>query len=320
MLVCIIIYDTPLFVFTFLIPIGLIVFSLSLIIGHFITEPLRFLYAKTKAFLDGNTQISFKPDGRLYESDLLAQSFEDLAKTSASQQADLVLREKRQKEFVSDVAHELRTPLTSIHGNAEILLDPELPDEMHDKFCNIIITESERLGRLTNDLLTLQRIENEETRLELRRVNLNNLASDVLDALEPILRQRKANTRIIGEAPDVLGNLDRLKQVVSNLVENASRFIEPGGNITIELFGLKGNSIIAVKDDGKGFGDADPKLLFDRFYRADSSRSRETGGTGLGLSIVRSITEAHDGTVEAVNLPDGGACFIVALPSIPIES
>ncbi|MCQ4881969.1 ATP-binding protein, partial [Alistipes onderdonkii] len=137
------------------------------------------------------------------------------------------------------------------------------------------------------------------------RVNLKGLAHSVIDALEPILRDREANTEIVGEAPDVLGNPDRLKQAVTNLVENASRFIDPGGHITIELFGRRGNSILAVKDDGPGFGDADPKLLFDRFYRADASRSRGPGGTGLGLAIVKSVVEAHDGTVEAINLPEG---------------
>ena len=178
------------------------------------------------------------------------------------------------------------------------------------------IAESERLSRLTHDLLTLQRIDDNAMPMELSRVNLRELATGVLDALEPILRDRHANTEIVGEAPDVLGDPDRLKQAVTNLVENASRFIEPDGHITIELFGLKGNSILAVKDDGTGFGDIDPQLLFDRFYRTDASRSRGTGGTGLGLAIVKSVVESHDGTVEAINLPDGGACFIIALPSI----
>ena len=223
-----------------------------------------------------------------------------------------MLKERRQAAFVGDVAHELRTPLTAIRGNAEMLLDPDLPPEMHDKFLSIIIGESERLSRLTNDLLTLKRIESDVMPFELSRVNLGKVCREVLDMLEPILREREANTEVVGEAPDVLGNPDRLKQVVSNLVENASRFIDPGGHIVIELFGLRGNSIVAVKDDGCGFGDVDPALLFDRFYRTDSSRSRDTGGTGLGLAIVKSVVEAHDGTVEAINLSDGGACFIVA--------
>ena len=225
-------------------------------------------------------------------------------------------REAQLKTQIESMSHALRTPLTAIRGNAEMLEDPDLPPELHEKFCSIIIAESERLSRLTHDLLTLQRIDDNAMPMELSRVNLRELATGVLDALEPILRDRHANTEIVGEAPDVLGDPDRLKQAVTNLVENASRFIEPDGHITIELFGLKGNSILAVKDDGTGFGDIDPQLLFDRFYRTDASRSRGTGGTGLGLAIVKSVVESHDGTVEAINLPDGGACFIIALPSI----
>lgn len=317
-LVCVLAFGVSPKAFLLLIPTGLITFVLSLIIGHFLAEPLHMLVKKTEAIRSG-MEVSFDPDGRLYEADELSRTIDLLVKKTKSQQIDLMVKENRQAAFVSDVAHELRTPLTAIRGNAEMLEDPDLPPELHDKFCSIIITESERLSRLTNDLLTLQRIEDSDVSLELSRVNLKGLAHGVVDALEPILRDREAHVSIVGEAPDVLGNLDRLKQAVTNLVENASRFIDPGGHITIELFGLRGNSILAVKDDGPGFGDIDPKLLFDRFYRTDASRSRGTGGTGLGLAIVRSVIEAHDGTVEAVNLPDGGACFIVAIPSIPSD-
>ena len=302
--------------FLLLAPAGAVTFVLSLVIGHFLAEPLLLLVKRAQAFRVGD-DAAFEPDGRLYEADELARSFNELARTAKVQQKDLVLKERRQAAFVGDVAHELRTPLTAIRGNAEMLLDPDLPPEMHDKFLSIIIGESERLSRLTNDLLTLKRIESDVMPFELSRVNLGKVCREVLDMLEPILREREANTEVVGEAPDVLGNPDRLKQVVSNLVENASRFIDPGGHIVIELFGLRGNSIVAVKDDGCGFGDVDPKLLFDRFYRTDASRSRGTGGTGLGLAIVKSVVEAHDGSVEALNLPDGGACFIVALPAIP---
>ena len=302
--------------FLLLAPAGAVTFVLSLVIGHFLAEPLLLLVKRAQAFRVGD-DAAFEPDGRLYEADELARSFNELARTAKVQQKDLVLKERRQAAFVGDVAHELRTPLTAIRGNAEMLLDPDLPPEMHDKFLSIIIGESERLSRLTNDLLTLKRIESDVMPFELSRVNLGKVCREVLDMLEPILREREANTEVVGEAPDVLGNPDRLKQVVSNLVENASRFIDPGGHIVIELFGLRGNSILAVKDDGCGFGDVDPALLFDRFYRTDASRSRDTGGTGLGLAIVKSVVEAHDGTVEAINLSDGGACFIVALPAIP---
>jgi two-component system OmpR family sensor kinase len=289
---------------------------LSLIIGYFLAGRLRLLVKKVRAYRAG-ASVEFEPDGRLYEADELSDAMGELVKKLESQRADLVRETRRQNEFVSDVAHELRTPLTAIRGNAEMLEDPDLPPTMRERFTGIIVAESERLTRLVNDLLTLQRIENDSTPAgELRRVNLRDVAQSVVDTLHPILVDRGANVKIVGEAPDVLGNADRLKEALTNLVENASRFIEPGGHITIDLSGLHGNSVIQVKDDGAGFGDIDPNLLFGRFYRADSSRARNTGGTGLGLAIVKSIVNAHDGTIEAVNLPQGGANFIIAIPSI----
>lgn len=313
---CELLFQLPWWLLLMLIPTAFLTFVLSLIIGYFLAEPLRLLLKKVKAYRAGAT-VSFAPDGRLLEADELSDSMDALVTKLESQQAELARENRRQSEFVSDVAHELRTPLTAIRGNAEMLEDPDLPPEMRAKFASIIVGESDRLGRLVNDLLTLQRIEHDEAQLQtLARVDLRKVAQSVIDTLRPILEERGANVSIVGEAPDVLGNADRLKEMLTNLVENASRFIEPGGHIIIDLCGLHGNAVIQVKDDGTGFGDIDPNLLFDRFYRADASRARNTGGTGLGLAIVKSIVEAHDGTVEAVNLPEGGANFIIAIPAI----
>ena len=316
MFICGIVYGLPWVSFLLVLPVSAVTFVLSLIIGYLLAEPLRLLLKKVRAYRAG-AKVSFEPDGRLYEADELSEAMDLLVKKLESQSADLVRESRRQSEFVSDVAHELRTPLTAIRGNAEMLQDPDLPPAMREKFTSIIVGESERLSRLVNDLLTLQRIENNDTPAdELKRVNLRDVAQSVVDTLHPILVERGANVRIVGEATDVLGNFDRLKEAFTNLVENASRFIEPGGHIVIDLCGLRGNSVVQVKDDGVGFGDIDPNLLFGRFYRADTSRARNTGGTGLGLAIVKSIIDAHDGTIEAVNLPEGGANFIVAIPSI----
>lgn len=299
-----------------LVPIAAVTFLLGYVIGHFLTEPLRELTEKVRA-RKADTAFVFSSKGRLREADDLADCLEELAQYANARQKELAVREKRQSQFISDVAHELRTPLTAIRGNAEMLQDPDLPPEMHERFCETIIRESQRLTNLTKDLITLEKIQGSNTQTkELARLNMKTVVEEVMNNLYPILVERKANTTVIGEAPDILGNADQMKQVIQNLVENASRFIQPGGHITVELRGLKGNCVISVKDDGCGFGDIDPKLLFDRFYRTDSSRQRGTGGTGLGLAIVKSIVEAHDGTVEAVNLSGGGACFIVAIPAI----
>lgn len=313
--ICVLRYNLSASAAALLIPAALLTFTLSLIIGHFLSEPLNLLVKKVRAYRSG-ANVSFEPTGQLREADDLSITINDLVKKVSSQQADLTREANRQNAFVSDVAHELRTPLTAIRGNAEMLEDPDLPPTLHAKFVHIIVSESERLSHLVNDLLTLQHIENEEGSTALKRVNLRSVAQSVVDTLGPILRERQANVQITGEAPDVLGNPDRLKEALTNLVDNATHFIEPGGHIVIELCGLKGNAVIQVKDDGTGFGDVDPKLLFGRFYRTDFSRARNSGGTGLGLSIVKSIVEAHDGTIEAVNLPQGGACFIIAIPAI----
>ena len=298
-------------------PVAVFTFAFSLLIGHFLSEPLTHLAAHLRDFRTGDPAPATVPiDGRIEEVDRLTVGVNRLSETIRTQQESLASRESRESTFVSDVAHELRTPLTAIRGNAEMLSDPDLPPAMREKFTGIIVEESRRLSNLVNDLLALQRLESGNIATEFSRVDLGQVAREVVDSLSPLLREREANCQVIGEAPDVLGNRDRLKQVVFNLVENASRFIEPGGHITVELMGARGNSVLSVRDDGCGLGDADPKLLFDRFYRGDPSRNRGTGGTGLGLAIVKSVVDAHDGTVEAFNLPDGGACFLVAIPSI----
>lgn len=300
---------------------------LSLVVSYYLMNPLNKVIhqGRVRAGLEPDEKgaqvsdgsVPVESDGTLFEAEQLAECLNEMEKKAAVQRQNLALKESRQNSFISDVAHELRTPVTAIHGTAEMLLDPDLPDDMRERFTTTIVRESDRLSRLTNDLLTLQRLETGKAAApEFTRVNLRSVAHEVVNMLEPVLTERQAQVEISGEAPDVLGNRDQLKQVVSNLVDNASRFIDPDGHIWIELLGLHGNAVITVKDDGCGFGNVDPKLLFDRFYRVDSSRNRATGGTGLGLSIVKTIVTEHDGTVEALNLPEGGACFIVAIPAI----
>ncbi|MCD8200302.1 MAG: HAMP domain-containing histidine kinase [Coriobacteriaceae bacterium] len=228
-------------------------------------------------------------------------------------------REAVQAQFVSDVSHEIRTPLTAIRGTAETLLDGDVPPDMSKRFLEQIIDECDRLTRMANDLLTLQRAE--ATDMDLTRLNLRTLAENCALLMDSMLEERGVNLEIVGEAPDVNGNSDAINQILFNLIENASRYAGEGGTIRVELAGMQDHSVIAVKDTGPGFGDEVPAHLFDRFYRADQSRSREhkSGNSGLGLAIVKALTTAMGGTVEAANLADGGAVFIVALPSLPAE-
>lgn len=301
------------------IPLAALVFIGAFVLSGILLPPLDNLTKKAKKIAAGDIQVS------LEEGDLdaapqvvrdLAEALEKSNNRLRSAFAEVNAESKRQSQFISDVSHELRTPLTAIRGAAETLMDEDIAPEDRQRFLNTIVFESERLTRLANDLMTLQRIEG-DGEIVLKRVNLHDIVEHATDMLEPLLADREVILSISGEAPDVLGDPDRLQQVVQNLVENASRFVGEGGRIHVELSGIKEHSVITVSDNGPGFGDIDPARLFDRFYRGDFSRARTKGGIGLGLAIVKAIVSAHDGTVEAVNLPDKGACFIVAIPSLP---
>lgn len=228
---------------------------------------------------------------------------------------ELLTEEARQAQFVSDVSHEIRTPLTAIRGTAETLLDGGVPEELQRRFLAQIINECDRLTRLANDLLTLQKAEGQD--MELSRLDLRAVADNCALLMGELLEERGCRLELSGEAPDVDGNADAINQILVNLIENASRYAKE--RVRVEISYVNGYSVVAVMDDGPGFGDEDPSHLFDRFYRADQSRVRHkgSGNSGLGLAIVKALTTAMGGTVEAVNLPNAGAAFIVALPSLP---
>jgi two-component system OmpR family sensor kinase len=301
------------------VPFSVFAFFITMWISGLILLPLERLVEKTRKLASGDLSVKFTDESALVSPVALREVNTSLDKVTTrvrSTMAEVTAESKRQGQFISDVSHEIRTPLTAIRGAAETLMDEDIPYEDRERFCETIIRESERLTRLANDLLTLQRIEG-DGEIKLKRVDLHDIVEFAAAMLEPLLEEREVILTISGEAPDVLGDPDRLQQVAQNLIDNASRFVGIGGRIHVELSGIREHSVITVSDNGPGFGDIDPARLFDRFYRGDFSRARTTGGIGLGLTIVKAIVTAHEGTVEAVNLPDGGACFIVAIPSLP---
>ena len=307
--------EPQLWTFVLVVSLGLLTFFCTYAATGIYFGPLGRILIKAKQLADGQYSVHFT-DEKISTAPLgvqeLAVSMETVAARVRSAIADTAIEGKRQRQFIGDVSHELRTPLTAIRGAAETMMDEDVPYEDRRHFSETIVRESERLTRLTNDLLTLQRIEG-DGEVVLKRVDLHDVVEKAAALLEPLLDERQVVLNINGEAPDVLGDPDRLQQVVQNLVENASRFVGQGGRVNVTLSGIRGHSVITVADNGPGFGDINPARLFDR---GDSSRARTTGGTGLGLAIVKAIVTAHDGTVEALNLPEGGACFIVAIPSV----
>lgn len=315
-LVAIFVFDCPRTLLLAIIPIACICYFLSLLIAHFISRPLTELVRKVQSSKAGDASIAFAPTGVMREVDELSESIGEFNRVYKARVDELKALNERQDTFVSDVAHEFRTPLTAISGNAELMLDPDMPLSTREHFCEIILNEADRLKKLTNGLLALQHAKEGVPAYTLRRLNIEDVAKDVIDTLEPIAQDKNVELSIEGAAPDILANDDRLKQALINLVDNAIRHVEEGGHVRIMLSGINDSSVVAVKDDGCGIGDVDPVLLFKRFYRGDLSRARNSGGAGLGLAIVKEIVEDFDGSVTAFNAPEGGAVFTMTFPAM----
>jgi two-component system phosphate regulon sensor histidine kinase PhoR len=224
--------------------------------------------------------------------------------------------EQMRKDFVANVSHELKTPITSIKGFSETLLDGAMNDQETLKaFLDIILKESDRLQILIQELLDLSKIEQHGFRLTVGKVDLEKEAAEVLG----ILRGKAEEKDIKLELAPVIGNVeidgdaDRLKQVFINLVSNAITYSPSRATIRILLKEQKDKVSIEVKDSGIGIEKNEIPRIFERFYRVDKARSRNSGGTGLGLAIVKHIVEAHKGSIEVTSEVSKGTTFTIKL-------
>lgn len=234
---------------------------------------------------------------------------------------ELIRLEEVRKDFVANVSHELRTPITSIKGFAETLLSGAMDDqEVRKNFLEIIHKESERLHSLIDDLLVLSGVERTEFKLEYTNVNLNKVIEEALQLVSVSINEKKMN--IIFEPASefiVEGDAGRLIQVVVNLLSNALAYSQDEKEIKISMETIHDDVLIIVEDEGIGIEPAELPRLFERFYRVDRARSRDSGGTGLGLAIVKHLVEAHNGSVEVYSKPSVGSAFYVKLPIKQIE-
>jgi two-component system OmpR family sensor kinase len=216
------------------------------------------------------------------------------------------------RHFVADASHELRTPLTSIAGYIDVLsrrdsVDPQTLKEA----LTAMQRESSRMTRLVNDLLILTRFESAKAPNR-QRVRLDEFLNQTLDDLS-LPERGAAETRAIQPGIVVDADPDGLKQVVTNLAQNALKYA-PGAEQRWSLFKANGRAAIRLEDTGPGIARRDLPHIFERFYRGEQTRDRSTGGSGLGLAIAKSIVEAHQGTIEAQSEPGKGATFTAWLP------
>ncbi len=223
--------------------------------------------------------------------------------------------EERMRRFITDASHELRTPLTTIRGFAELYRQGAANDV--EMLMSRIESESSRMGLLVEDLLLLARLDAQRP-LDRRRVDLLVLASDAVHDARSIAPKRTITMEVFDGpgTPEVLGDEPRLRQVLSNLMTNALQHTPDTADVTVRVGTDDGTAVIEVCDKGPGMNVEDAHRVFERFYRADSSRARASGGTGLGLSIVDSLVYAHGGTVSVTTTPGQGCRFRVELPRI----
>jgi two-component system sensor histidine kinase BaeS len=278
----------------------------TLLAGRRFTQPLRALTAAAQRMRDGdvNATVDVK---RRDEIGRLAGAFNDMAATRAQV-------ERLRTDLISDIAHELRTPLSNIRGWLEATQDGvSEPDEA---LIASLLEEAMQLQHIIDDLQDLAQADAGTLRLHPEPVSLAELTTQVCAAHRA--RADAAGVELVGEADD--GDIDadpvRLRQIVDNLVTNAIRHTGPGGVVRVVSRHATNSTVIAVSDTGSGIAAEDLPHVFDRFWRAEKSRNRQTGGSGLGLAIVRKLVEAHGGTVTAESVLGQGSRFTVRLPAV----
>ena len=229
--------------------------------------------------------------------------------------------EAMRRDFVANVSHELKTPLTSIAGYAETLATEASPGTQIERFARPILSNARRMHRLVDDLLDLSRIESGRWQPHPELVDVRGLAGEAWAAFAERARERRVQFTVgPGKVHHITADPDALRQVLTNLLDNALRHTPPGGRISVSLESSPGGVTVSVADTGSGIAPEHLPRIFERFYRADPGRSREEGGTGLGLAIVKHLVEAHGGRVEAQSVLGRGTTIRMFFPEAEVAA
>lgn len=297
--------------------IGLIITALlSMLLAKAMVTPIVSLTKAAERVAGGD--FSSKPVSAAQdEIGVLTRTFDGMADQLEKTLGDLKKSEEMRKQFVANVSHELRTPITSIRSYAETLLDSEdLPRETEQQFLGVILNESDRMTNLVADLLTLSKFDAGSYEFHFARFSFERSLQDIYNAtqLEAQKHEHDFTLEITSPLPEIVGDKARLEQVLINMVTNALKYTPDGGKITL-CAGVSGKNVFAsVRDNGIGIPEEDVDKVFDRFYRVDKARSRESGGTGLGLSIAKEIVSRHNGELTLESELGKGTVITMTLP------
>ncbi len=294
-----------------------ILFLLSLIILIFFTEivyiPLRRITLATEQYASGNMHYEFSVESE--------DEMGYLAATLSYMASEIARSEDDQKKFVANVSHDFRSPLTSIKGYLEAMIDGTIPPEMHEKYLTIVLNETERLRKLTNSLLTLNNLNTAGMMLNKTDFDINKTIRSVAASFEGTCRARTIAIELVltGDEMYVTADMDKIQQVLYNLLDNAIKFSHHNSVIKIETTEKHNKIFVSVKDSGIGIPKDDLKLIWERFYKSDLSRGKDKKGTGLGLSITKEIIRSHGENINVISTEGVGTEFIFSLPKSDME-
>jgi len=273
-----------------------------------LTKPLKKISTAIAQVTEGGTEAKVSMSG-YYEIEQISDAFNIML-----QQINKL--EKSRQEFVSNVSHELKTPMTSMKVLADsLLMQDNLPEELYREFLTDINAEIERENKIISDLLSLVKLDRTDGEMHIAQVSINELLDIILRRLTPIA-QKQGIELIYESFRNVIAEVDEVKLslAISNLIENAIKYNVEGGWVKLSLNADHKYFYLRVADSGIGIPQEEQEHVFDRFYRVDKTRSRETGGSGLGLAIVKNIILMHKGTIKLFSRVDEGSMFTVKIP------
>lgn len=292
---------------------GLILFVLSLIlllVFHLIVyRPLKQVIIAAQKYAEGDLtyRCLLKSEDEMgYLSNTLNYMANELAKT-----------EEYQRKFISNVSHDFRSPLTTIRGYLEAIIDGTIPPELHEKYIRLVISETERLTKLTQNTLALQTLESRGAYLELTDFDINQVIKDTAAAFEGACTPKGITFDLIFSDRTLMvrADMSKIQQVLYNLIDNAIKFSHNHSTIRLETSTRYDKVFVSVRDSGIGIPKESQKKIWDRFYKTDLSRGKDKKGTGLGLSIVKEIIQAHGENIDVISTVGVGSEFIFTLAS-----
>ena len=221
----------------------------------------------------------------------------------------------QQKKFIANVSHDFRSPLTSIHGYTEAMIDGTIPPEMHEKYLRIILFETNRLKKMTDNLLELNNFEHDGVKIERSKFDLNSIIRMTAASFEDRCSKKNILIELTFSSKELVVNADiyKIEQVIQNLIDNAIKFSNTNSKIHVTTSSQRNKAFVSVKDTGIGIPKEAQAKVWNRFYKTDISRGKDKTGSGLGLSIVKEIIEAHGENINVISTPGAGTEFIFSL-------